>query len=343
MTTKKKKTWFILSFMIMGLVSFAHSGDVDRIGSAAGAQVQQPVGAKDIAMSGANIALTSGINAIYWNPAGLSRMDGNAMGQFSTLTIFDDIKINYLAVGASLGDLGTLAFSIKAFDFGDIPLTTNEDMDGASGKTFSPTFATSALTYAIGLTNTINVGLTAKVIYESVPRAEGTAIAFDAGLQYANFGGLEGLSFGIAIKNIGSDMRYEGSAFSSEFQAANGRQDVLDRTAASNQLPGSFEFGVGYVNNINEQSAITLNSMFQSNNFDYDAVKMGLEYSYDKMLFLRGGYNMSDAPEDSKLYTFTMGAGFKYDVGGTVIMVDYAFRDSKYFDANNIFSLTLGF
>ena len=59
---------------------------------------------------------------------------------------------------------------------------------------------------------------------------------------------------------------------------------------------------------------------------------------------LRGGYNyVPDLSSEDNLYTFALGAGIKYDLGGTILEVDYAFRDSQYFDANNVFSLTVGF
>ena len=343
MTTKNKLSGFLIFAMILGLISITWAGDVDRIGTAAGTQLQQPVSARDIALSGSNIAMTQGVDALYWNPAGLSRLNGNAVGQFSNVTIFDDITINYLAVGANMGSLGTIGFSIKAFDFGDIPLTTNQDMDGSSGKTFSPTFATTALTYAVSLTENIHVGTTAKVVYESIPRAEGTAIAFDAGLQYENFAGIKGISFGIAIKNIGSDLKYEGSALTDEVQQDNGRQDVLSRQSASNALPGSIEMGFGYKTEIDERNSLTVSTMFQNNNFEYDALRFGAEYSFDNFIFLRGGYNLTAANSEEQLYTFTLGAGITYNVGGTDLTFDYAFRPAQYFNADNIFSLSVAF
>ncbi|NOY60432.1 MAG: hypothetical protein GXO75_16090 [Calditrichaeota bacterium] len=47
-----------------------YAGDADRIGTAAGTQVLVPVGARDLAMAGSDIVFTTGVDAIYWNPAG---------------------------------------------------------------------------------------------------------------------------------------------------------------------------------------------------------------------------------------------------------------------------------
>jgi len=121
--SKINKLSGIIFLVLMFLVSLPlYAGDESRIGTAAGVQVLVPVGARDLAMQGSDIAFTKGVDAIYWNPAGLSNMTNAAAGMFSTVTIFNDIKMNYLAVGAGMGSLGHVGFSIKSFDFGDIPL-----------------------------------------------------------------------------------------------------------------------------------------------------------------------------------------------------------------------------
>lgn len=320
------------------------AGDPARIGTAAGTQLQQPVGARDLAMGGANIVYTNGVDALYWNPAGLSNMETAFGGMFTRNTIFNSINVNYLGLGVRLGNLGSVGFDIKAFDFGDIPMTTIEDMDGSSGATFSPTWATIGLTYANKLTTAIQVGITAKVIYESIPRVSGTAIAFDMGIQYKNIAGIEGVSFGVVMKNIGTNMKYEGSGLTRQVREANGELNFYDISAASNQLPAYLELGAAYNFAINEQNNLLFAGTFQNNNVENDAVKFGLEYSWNKMVALRGGYVYTNKAEtEDVLYTFTIGAGLQYNLGGTTIGIDYAFRDDQYFDANNMFTLKLGF
>ena len=345
MIKKKSLSGFVLfAIILMMTFSAGIAGDTDRIGTAAGVQVLVPTGAVDISTAGSNMAFTTGIHAIHWNPAGLSRMQNAAAGQFSTMTIFNDIKVNYLAVGAKMGSLGDFAFSIKAFDFGDIPVTTREDMDGLSGSTFSPTFVTTTLTYANSLTNAIRVGVNAKFIYESIPSASASAVAFDIGLQYDGLAGIEPLSFGVAIKNIGSGLNYSGSGLTTEVLDESGRSDFLTREASTNDLPASFDIGIGYKLAIDEKSNMVLTTAFANNNFGYDEVKIGAQYSFDNFIFLRGGYNYGiETPAEDQLYTFALGAGIQYELGGVKLSIDYAYRDSQYFDANNMFGLTLGF
>ncbi len=345
---KHKFLFKALSIMFMVLFcaySTVQAGDAARIGTSAGTQLEVAVGARDLGMGGANIALTSGLESIFWNPGGLAGMQSSATGMFSTMTIFNDIAVNYLAVGINSGDMGVFAFNIKTFDFGDIPLTTNEDMDGLSGRTFSPTFVTAGLTYGKMLTDNISLGVTGKIVHESVPRASATAFAFDAGIQYHGLGGLEGVSFGIALKNIGTNMEYEGSALLTQANALGStRQDYLNRPATSDQLPASVDIGLGYVNRVTEDSKLTVSTMFQNNNFSNDAFKFGVEYDYNDLVAVRGGYLLPNNTEtEDNLYTFSLGAGLHYKLGDTDFQVDYAYRDVQYFDGESVFTLSVGF
>ena len=333
--------WIVLVLFLASLPVYA--GDADRIGTAAGTQVLVPVGARDLAMAGSDIVFTKGTDAIYWNPAGLSNMTQKAAGMFSTVNIFGDIRVNYLAVGAGMGKFGHIGFSIKAFDFGDIPLTTIEDMDGSNGRTFSPTFSTLGLTYSNKLTSTINVGITTKLIYESAPRVSATALAFDIGLQYKNLAGLEGVSFGVVIKNIGSNMQYHGTGLMQQVKV-NGRTEFMRRGAASDQLPASMELGLSYNYKVMEDNNIILSGVFRNNNVQNDEFRFGMEYNYKNFIMLRGGYlYMVNTPAEDVVYSFSLGAGLQYKLGNTMLGIDYAFRNVQYFDASNMFTLHIGF
>ncbi len=333
--------WIVLVLFLASLPVYA--GDADRIGTAAGTQVLVPVGARDLAMAGSDIVFTKGTDAIYWNPAGLSNMTQHAAGMFSTVNIFGDIRVNYLAVGAGMGKFGHIGFSIKAFDFGDIPLTTIEDMDGSNGRTFSPTFSTLGLTYSNKLTSTINVGVTTKLIYESAPRVSATAVAFDIGLQYKNLAGIKGVSFGVVAKNIGSNMRYEGTGLMQQV-SIDGRQEFVRRGASRDELPASLELGLSYNYQVMEDNNIILSGVFRNNNVQNDEFRFGFEYNYKNFIMLRGGYlYMVNTPSEDVIYNFSLGAGLQYKLGNTLLGIDYAFRNTQYFSASNMFTLHVGF
>jgi hypothetical protein len=336
---------FAILLLILGFVIEILAGDADRIGTAGGVQVLVPVGARDLALAGADIATSHGLDAIYWNPAGLASLKIRAMGLFSIMTIFNDIQINYLAIGVQAGKFGTLGFSLKSFDVGNISFTTNEDMDGKSGRTYSPTLVTGGMTYSRKLTDVIQIGVTGKVIYESIPRVTASAFAIDAGFQYQDLLQLQGLSIGLTIKNIGTNLQYSGSGLTRlATEDELGFRDFRNREAAIDQLPSTFELGLSYQRQIADKNQIVLAGTFLNQNYDNDNWKFGAEYTYNQLIFLRGGYLFTqNTPATDVLYTFTAGFGLNYNVGGVELIFDYAFRDSQYFSGNNLFSLMIGF
>ena len=184
-----------------------------------------------------------------------------------------DTRINYLATGASFKSFGSLAFNIKALDFGQIPVTTEANPDG-TGATFSPTFFTAGLTFARELTDRIAVGFTSHYIVNRIQRVEATAASFSAGLQYANLGGVAGLDLGVALKHIGTRMQFGGSGLLRRGQL----NELRPRTfrlqcggASSADLPSTFELGLSY----RYMDALNLSSVFRHNNFAYDPVPVG--------------------------------------------------------------------
>ncbi len=349
----KRKTfvsYLVFVVMLAVLSTQVMAGDPARTGTAAGEQLLVPVGARSLGMGGANLAYTSGVEAIYWNPAGLANMNNRAAGMFSTMQIFGDINVNYAAIGVDFEGLGTLGFSLKAFDIGDIPLTTAQDQDGLSGQTFAPTMVTVGITYAKRLTDAIGFGFTSKLVHEGVPRASATAFAFDAGIQYNQLGGINGLAFGVTVKNIGTNMEFTGSGLlvngTSVGTNISGESlsEFVERPAASNQLPANIELGLGYNRPINEENQVVFSGIFDSRNFGNDIFKLGAEYQYNDLVFLRGGYNFLQKTEaEDELYRFTLGFGLHYAFGNSDLTFDYAYRDSQYFDGNNVFSLQLAF
>ena len=128
----------VMAFMVSGLQ--AQDVSNDRIGTAAATELLIPVGARDMAMGGSGLAISSGIDALHWNPAGLARMTGAAEGIFSSMSYIADINVNYGAIGLHFEGFGTVGFSVKALDFGDIPVTTVDDPEGIAGRTFAPSF-----------------------------------------------------------------------------------------------------------------------------------------------------------------------------------------------------------
>ena len=303
-----------------------------------------PVGARGIATGGAFVSNLTGLESVYYNPAGLDRSNGSE-AIFSYMNYIADVNVSYFGAGASLGDFGSIALTLKSLDFGDIPITTSEYPDG-DGRTYSPGFLTVGLTYSKVITDRISIGTNFKLITESIENTSANGFAVDFGVQYR----LDNqISIGATLKNIGANMSYSGAELQQATQiggtSAGSPAGTFEVVSEAFQIPSYFELSASYKFAMNEQNNLLLGSTFTANNSLEDAVNFGLEYGFMQMFFLRGGYNLSMGGNANSIYGFTAGAGVDYKVGsGVGIAFDYAYRDVKDFPtSNHIFTVKLAF
>jgi len=347
---KKERTMKItfakLSILCVALVcavtSVSYAGRGDKAGTSAAPMLLIPVGARDIALGGSNLASSIGVDAIYYNPAGLAFSKKNSEAMFSHMNYIADIGVDYLAVSTSFEGLGALALTIKALSLGDIPVTTEANPDG-TGEIYTPRFTTIGITYSNALTDRISIGLTTNLISEQIDRVTSNGVAFNFGVQY------RGLDVGVAVKNIGPQMQYSGPGLIRNGQIDNdvsiGRSSSIYTIQASTaELPSVIELGFAYHASINEQTKVNFSSMFLNQNFMDDEFKLGGEFVYDNTFFIRAGYSMApQAVKDTYIYGPSFGAGINQNFDGLDFTIDYAYRSVKYFDANHVFTLKLGF
>lgn len=334
----------LIIFTVLIFCSSLYAGDVARKGTTGADQLLIPVGAKGIATGGSMLATLTGLESVYYNPAGLARHEGGE-AMFSYMSYLADINVSYFAASAGLGEFGSIALSFKTFDFGEIPVTTVELPDG-TGETYSPTFLTIGLTYSKVLTDRISVGANFKLITEEIVNTAATGFAIDFGVQY-RFS--ESLFLGASVKNIGSNMSYSGQ----DMQQTTGipgtqvgsQPGVFEVVAQDFQIPSYFELSLAYKYDFNEQNNLTVASTFVNNNSFEDNMNFGLEYGFMNSFFVRGGYSLLLENSEDQVFGFTAGAGVNYDFGRELgIAVDYAFRDVQEFpEPNHIFTVKLGF
>lgn len=335
----------VLCLALMLLFSVNGIAQEQRIGTNAASELLIPVGARHIALGGASVASVQGVDAIFWNPAGVARSNYTSDVMFSHMTYIADININYAAMALKFGNLGTIGFSIKAMDIGDIIVTSEVAPDG-TGELLSPQFIVAGLTYSRALTDRISVGATVNLINETIERVSASGIAFDIGVQYRDLASIDGLSLGVTIKNLGPAMQYGGSGLliSSQIDNVDRGSTPLLIQAQKDELPSYIVIGVSYKMTMGETSNIQFVSTFQDNNFQDDTAQFGAEYSYNDQFFVRGGYSLSpDASDDVFIYGFTAGAGMHYDFANIGVTIDYTYRDVDIFDSSNVFSVRLGF
>jgi len=347
----KRKALFgalLLCIAVMLLAVPALAQQHQRVGAIAAPELLIPVGGRDMSLGGSSISTTRGVDALYWNPAGLGTMDGSAEAMFSSMSYIADINVVYGAVTGKFGSFGNIGFGVKSLSFGNIPLTTEDDPENISERFYSPTMFTLSGTYARSLTDAIKIGLTVKLISEKIDQASSSGFAFDFGVQYDGLVGVKGLDLGVTVKNIGPQMSFAGPGFLRKATVQVGLRPVqyFSLTTAGFELPALVEIGLSYNYQVAENFNALVSGSFTNNNLYFDSYNGGLELGYlveDLKLYARGGYSAIPQNVDDNIYGATYGVGLGYNLGGANLILDYGYRTVKYFNANQVISLKIAF
>ena len=323
----------IMTMVLLVLsLSSAYAGNSLRVGTAGAQELLIPIGSRGTAMGGAVLSTAYGVEAMYWNPAGLAGLEGTEAG-FTHLPYFADIDVNFAGVATNIEGFGTLGFGVKAVSIGEIEETTEAFPDG-TGRVFDPSLTVLNVTYAREFTANVSFGLTAMFINENIHEVQASGVAFDVGFIYRPR--WYGLSLGIVIKNYGPEMSFTGIGFDRE------QEDRPVRPLnATFDLPSSMNIGLGYDFLDDGKNLANLSTNFRSNNYAEDFWQGGAEYVYDGKYALRAGYNFSDA--DAYLYGVTFGAGLMVPLGGVDFSFEYSWNETEVFDDNQYFTVKANF
>ena len=320
------------------------------------------VGARALAMSGSVVSSVSGVEAAYWNPAGLTgitsdfEVAGMHAEYFAGLASYD-----YAAIAMPLSDKNRfLGLSMVRFGVDDIPNTLFLfEPDGSINYDNITAFSVADygffLTYAQKLkVEGLSLGGSVKVIYRNAGNfATAWGFGVDLGLQYQK----NNLRLGVQARDLTSTFNAWSFNFTPE------EAQVLEQTG--NVVPeSSYELtaprvvlGVAYDWDFAKDFGLLAEA-----NFDLttdgrrnvlvrsDAVSLdphvGLEFDYDDFIFLRAGVGNiqqavpDDATEEAWVMQPNMGLGLKIKF----IHLDYAYtnignRDQLLY--SNVFSLKL--
>ena len=347
-----KRGLLVTSFMVLTFTAAAVFAQ-NRAGTSAAPELLIPVGAKYEATAGSANAFVTGVDAIFWNPAGLDMEKSTGGALFSYRQYIAGISISYLAVGGRFGDLGSVALSLRSFNIGTIDVTTESQPDG-TGEQINPTFFTGGITYSKRLTDRISIGATVNLIDEGFGNVNASAIGFDFGVQYENLVGIQGLGLGVAVKNVGTEMQYGGSGLyvQADVPTSGIGLSYYKLEAASFQLPSVIDIGLGYKKSLDENNSLEVMGTFENNNFGIDEYRVGADYGFMKTIDIRGGYLFSqtggafssNAGNVSLFEGWSFGAGVDLTkLTGLGLSFDYAYVPARYFGANNLFDVHVAF
>ena len=343
----------LLSMMTLGLQSDLMAGNKDRVGQAGASQLLINPFARSTGFAGANSASVTGLEATYLNVSGLAfTRKTELMFSRTTWLSGSDVNINSFGFSQRVGETSVIGLGVMSMDFGDIEVTTVDLPEGGSG-TFSPQYLNLGLSFAKEFSNSIYGGVTVRTISEAISDANATGVAFDAGIRYVT-GEKDNLKFGIALRNVGPKMQYNGDGFSTKVEL-NGNEFTLEQRTEGFEMPALLNIGVSYDYYVGAKTdstgkglvadhRITGAGNFTSNSFGKDQIRIGVEYGFRDYLMLRGGFvyeeDIFDSNERTSVYTGpTAGVTFQVPISknGSMFSIDYSYQDTNPFDGTHTF------
>jgi hypothetical protein len=322
------------------------------------------VGADAFSMGNAVVASTEGVNATYWNPAGLINQKTQMEASLMHSEYFAGIaKYDHAAYSYKLDEDRAIGFSFIRFGVDDIPNTTqlidnngvinydNVQLFTAGDYAFTGSYAQRLKVKGM------SIGGTAKVIYRNIGDfAHSWGFGLDAGWQYQL---PKHWKFGIMARDITTTFNAWVFDLSPEMQSVFlNTQNELPTNGLELTLPRLIFAASGNVDlgkkGLNLSGEIDLdmttdgkrNVLFKTNFASFDP-HAGICFSYKNILKVRGGVSNIQQFTNYDLSTYW---GFQPNIGVGVklknVQLDYAFTrlgDVKTNYYTHVFSLRFHF
>jgi hypothetical protein len=242
----------------------------DAAGTAEFQYLETLVFARPAGLAGAYTSLAQGLDAVGYNPAGVSKSDGrrSVAGTFRYHVL--DVSSGNASYGFPAAGGGAYAFSASYINYGRI-----EELDengNASGRKQIPASFNPSFTGARKATDNLRLGATLKGLSEYLGDYEGSQLALgwglDLGLLYQP--NVRNMGFGLALLNVGRKER---------------AHTLEGRTGGS--LPTSLKGGMFYFPLDLPKAKVALDAEIPWH--DAPRLAAGVEYAFSPAFTVRGG------------------------------------------------------
>ncbi len=278
-------------------------------------------GARAAGMGDAHVAVVNDINAVFWNPAGLTGMAKNRFQFCYTNTQWlMDTQFNSAAVGVNT-DYGALALSIVAFSTGAIEETTIFNPEGTGRILETGSWAIGGA-YGKQFTDRFSIGFQMRVIQEKLDTGFDFR-TFDMAVGTKYHTGFRNLRIAMSLRNFGKDKVLRTD------EAMKGKMPVTFSLATAAEIIGEREDPLSLTASLEALYAISVERRLH----------LGGELWVRNILALRAGYKWNYDVQD-----FTAGAGIRIQRGIHFIQADFAYVKFDKFPSNPLrISLTGSF
>ena len=306
------------------------------------------------------VASSSDVNSVYWNPAGLLKLEDKQVSLQHAEYFGNIANYDYAAFATPLDNRSAVGFSIIRFAVDDI-LNTTQLIDDQGNIDFNriSLFSTAdwafTASYARALPlDGLNVGVNAKVVRRIIGDfASSWGFGLDASVQFESSNNWQ---FGIIARDITTTINawsIDEEQFATIQNAVEGQNQGLPErseiTIPSLQLGFGKRFDILRFYTL--EAELDFNVRFAQTNdiistsFASITPALGFEFGYDSLVFVRAGVgNFQNIQQldgnDNVGFQPNIGVGFKY----RGVKVDYALTDIGDQSAalfSNVFSLTL--
>lgn len=366
-----KKTTPILLLLLI----FCANVSVAQVGITSVPFLQIEPDSRAAGMGNTGVAIADNASAVFWNPAGLGFQTGNQVSitHSQWLPQFNaDLFYDYLVGKFHIENVGTFGAHVTYLNLGEQIRTDGDGFD--QGRFNSYEFA-GGISYGVEVHENWALGTGLRFIYSSLAEGEleggetikpGQSFSFDlSGLYKSNTFGIFGrdanINAGLNLSNIGPGVNYTSNANKDPLPTvlrigwalttnldkqgintltiANDYSKVMARVDENGEPEESFSAIFSSWDSFqrdNGQQNVTLNLAQQF------MVATGLEYWYNDLFSVRGGYYYED-PNNGDRQFITLGAGIRYDFLGVDFSYIYTLKEDHPLANTTRFGLLIDF
>ncbi len=314
---------FFLLFLFLNVINIGIFA-----GGTSGADILNvSVGGRATGFNGAYTAAGDDIEAIYYNPAGISIIDKKEFF-YAYIISYADINIHSFSYVQQIETPFLEGAGGLSIIYRTMPEIKNEDAEDLPVEFSDMAFL---LTYANNLKYFINndelknfiIGLNIKFIMESLREYSASAFAFDIGLKWnlpdSNF------KFGLTLQNMGFPYKYINE---------------------ESPMPFTVRIGSSVDINLDKDNDLKLALDYFHNFYDIGRFAFGLEDNILNIFFLRAGYVLPVDKETPS--SLALGTGISITQFDITVSLNYTWKpifwmNFNNFDSNHILSLQVKF
>ncbi len=334
---------FLLVFITVGQSYSQYVRNVSGVGTTAAPFLEIEIGSRAIGMGGAFVAVADDATAIYWNPAGLSRLQKNEI----TVTHIEwlaDINFDFAGGIFYLGNYGVIGVSLTSLSTTDMEVRTVDEPEG-TGEMLSVGSMALGLSYAKNLTDKFSMGFNTKYIQEKIWHMSTSSFAIDFGTLFIT--PFNDIKIGMNISNFGTDMMLSGRdvmVYHDIDPTIMGNNELIEANLVTDNWPLPLTFRAGVAMDLlksrNNRLTVAVDGVHPNDNTEY--LNLGMEYVCNNIFSLRGGYSSLFKRDSEEGLTF--GAGIQSNIGQAVLLkVDYAYTNFSRLGNTHRISLGMGF